>query len=1214
MRWSTAGALGLLLGMAGMVGMVGCKTRTVYVDDDALCLDVHTDPADGVLDGEPLADAPTTAADATADVSLPPSWLDPCGVRPHELGSPAPLPANALPVLGNACAKPGWPSPPAATELSFSAVTDTALGPFADHASSCLLWQDFNGDAQADLLLIQVPPVNPPGQPARVVVLPGNGLGGWKAPVVTNLPNLIQVGDCAPVDFDGDGFADLALASDQGIGVYRNASDGTFIDQSSKLTSVPKSAKAMAFSVAASDADRDGDLDLYAVMTGQLGLVCGTFTCEHADLQYYQCCQVGLKPGCATQLPDKMQTYTCCAAKPQGVPNFLLRNDGEGGFAVAGKGVEDPNASLSASTFDVDRDGWPDFFLGNDFGPISWLRNQSKLTYEKHTTDWGLRPYGHVMGSVVADFDRDGWADAVTADFGPLTLYRGNAKGFVNDSQAAGVQTLTADSVGWALLAEDLDNDGWLDLVSTQSMVGKPGLLGEAVNCKPDSLVAGVHLLFKNQGKAFAGKPLPWAPGATPTVNPTVVAANDYDLDGDLDLALLSPPDRLQVLRNDTAQGHWLKVVLSQTESPPDGVGALVQVWAGGHVQERQLQVTPGFGAHTAPLLHFGLGGVAKVDQVRVWWPSGRVSLIGQTEVDQELVVSEVQSFGNEPQPTDGGASTDTASADASADAGTSEASTAECKANLAADLSTLPGAPFVDISAGFGFGGEGIWHGYCTVGADLDNDGDDDFLLLEAQMTPPAAAKWRVRTYLLQAGQAPNVVSTKLKYEDSPEVSETGSTGCNAADLNGDGLLDLMLGHSSGMTVLENQGSGNWQSKTAEYVTALNAYGWAMAAGDLDHTPGLEVYVGAGALPVEPPQCGFLEVAANDCDFTCQWLKPPLQNLSTNDLILRRVNGNLMNDVTASYPQVPLGGFATTPAMVDIDRDGWLDIAVGNDFGDHFLLKNEKGVLVKHDADIGFRPYAHLMGWGVGDFNRDGLTDLASADAGPMLLYMQQKSANLKFVDMAEKAGLASFTHETSSWNPLVADFDHDGWEDIWLGLSAIAPGTLPELGAGIVPPNPVTQRDLYLHNEQDGTFKIYAGPKPADQQLAFSATSQSLVDVDGDGDLDVVQVRRGGFAHVLRNDAAPPGTGLTLRLKAQNSFNAFAIGALVAAEVDGKPMLRQLTGNIGYGSSGLWKIHLGLGSGKLASKVSVQWPNGKTANYGPYLAGASVPTLQQP
>ena len=266
----------------------------------------------------------------------------------------------------------------------------------------------------------------------------------------------------------------------------------------------------------------------------------------------------------------------------------------------SGSGLDDPHASLSANTFDLNRDGWPDFFVGNDFGPISWLSNQGNLSFGKHTTEWGLRPYGHVMGSAVADFDRDGWADVVTADFGPLTLYRGNDHGFVNGSQAAAVQGLTADSVGWALLAEDLDNDGWLDLLSTQSMVGKPGQLGDAVNCKADSLAAGYHVLFHNQGKTFVGKQLPWAAGAMPTVNPTVVAANDYDHDGDLDLAVVSPPDRLQVWRNDTAAGtHWLKVVLSQTESPPDGVGAVVQVWAGQQVQERQLQLTPGFGAHT---------------------------------------------------------------------------------------------------------------------------------------------------------------------------------------------------------------------------------------------------------------------------------------------------------------------------------------------------------------------------------------------------------------------------------------------------------------------------------------------------------------------------------------------------------------------------------------------------------------------------------------
>ena len=232
------------------------------------------------------------------------------------------------------------------------------------------------------------------------------------------------------------------------------------------------------------------------------------------------------------------------------------------------------------------------------------------------------------------------------------------------------------------------------------------------------------------------------------------------------------------------------------------------------------------------------------------------------------------------------------------------------------------------------------------------------------------------------------------------------------------------------------------------------------------------------------------------------------LQNVTTNDVILRRMTGILLKDVTSSYPDVPQGGFATTPAMVDIDRDGWIDVLVGNDFGEHFLLKNEKGQLVKHASDIGFRPYAHAMGWGAGDFDRDGLTDLACADAGPMLLYKQQKSpGGLKFVDVSEQAGLAAATHDTSSWNPLVADFDHDGWEDIWLGLSAVAPGgELANVGMAVIPANLPTQRDVFLHNEHDGTFQAYAGPKPTDQKVGFAAISQSLVDLDNDGDLDIV------------------------------------------------------------------------------------------------------------
>ncbi len=648
----------------------GCRTRTVIIDDYEDCEVSHGDAnataSDAIADTTDaldLQDSPGVDAAPTL------SWIDPCAHQGLPLGAPTPLPNGALPVLGNQCAKPGWPSPPATAPLQLTDITKDAGLDTLTNVESCILWQDFTGDGIADVLVVRAPDS---ATTARTLqVFPGQGDGTFAAASVTKFSsssNAFHVTDCAPIDYDDDGYPDVAMSSSGGVLLWHNGSVGTFSDVTSKL--MPFSASgAVAYSVSVLDFDRDGDLDLYVAMTGQLDLQPGHFACHPADGAYYQCC-TGAEPfddACLGKLTDPAITYKCCKSQSEiGAPNLLLRNDEDLGFVDVGatNGSADPFASLTATVHDIDRDGWPDLFVGNDFGPPAWYRNNGKGGFSAHKTTIGLRPYGHVMGSAVADWNGDGWLDLVTSDFGPATLYLGGAKGFVNGSKDAGLQDVLGDAVGWAMLAVDLNNDGHEDLVGTQSLVAVAKKLPVAVQGDASQYEPGYHVAYRNngQGKLVAMK-LPWAKDAAPATNSVVMAASDLEPDGDLDLVMMTPGGLLQILRNDTPQqGHWLDVLLVADKSPQGGHGALVQVWSAGHAQEHWLQPTPGFGAHGDASHHFGLGAVTELDQVRVWWPSGKVSLVGKTKADQILQVLEIGAFGNtgDKPMTDAGSGGDT--------------------------------------------------------------------------------------------------------------------------------------------------------------------------------------------------------------------------------------------------------------------------------------------------------------------------------------------------------------------------------------------------------------------------------------------------------------------------------------------------------------------------------------------------------------------------
>jgi len=509
--------------------------------------------------------------------------------------------------------------------------------------------------------------------------------------------------------------------------------------------------------------------------------------------------------------------------------------------------------------------------------------------------------------------------------------------------------------------------------------------------------------------------------------------------------------------------------------------------------------------------------------------------------------------------------------------------------------VSTLPTAAWVDVTADYGFQEPNatVHYAWCTVGADLDGDDRDDLLVVRS-----SGGALAIDVALMKEAGPVHVLS--------PVFGANATTGgCAAADVDDDGLLDVLVSRATGFFYLHNDGNGLFSDKSdAVLPPILDFFGNAAASADFDGDGQNEIVAGAGDFLA---MCGDLPCAYSGADFVCEWSKVIPNDDATQDRMWSKKAG-AWQDVTNAWALAP-GGMFTVVAAVDIDQDGKMDALFGNEASGHYLLRNTGAGLQKLDTGIGFLPFGRTMGWGVGDLDGDGDLDIMMADAGPMPLYMQQPATAdipVLFHESANKWNLAQTTHDVSSWNPLIVDFDQDMWLDAYIGVAAIAPngGMVPLVECGPAPKGPVL--DLWLRNKDGKQFEPFVAPAAAGDHDLF-AVAQTAVDIDQDGDMDVLQVRRKGVLRILRNDLAKPGTSVVVRLKGK-SGNTAAIGARLVAEVAGHKLVRQMIGTSGFGGMGMWSAHFGLGGATKIDKLTIHWPGGKTSVLASIPAGGKL------
>jgi hypothetical protein len=334
------------------------------------------------------------------------------------------------------------------------------------------------------------------------------------------------------------------------------------------------------------------------------------------------------------------------------VGNRLLRNKGDGHFedVTVRAGVDrEFGHGLGVVTADFDRDGWMDIYVANDGDPNQLWVNQKNGTFKNEAllagaavNRDGLAEAG--MGVDAGDFNGDGTDDIFITHLmeETHTLYVNLGGGAFEDrTREAGLGLPGSRLTGFGTLFFDYDNDGWLDLLVVNGSVRH---LQELLRKGDPYPLGQPNQLFHNNG---AGKFLEVSEQAGASFRQLAVgrgaAFGDVDNDGDMDVLVANNngPARLFVNRIGN-RNHWLGLRVVGKRVNRDMLGASVEVVVTPkQVLWRRARTDGSYCSSQDARVLVGLGSSERVEAVRVHWPGGSVEEWKNPPINRYLTLKE---------------------------------------------------------------------------------------------------------------------------------------------------------------------------------------------------------------------------------------------------------------------------------------------------------------------------------------------------------------------------------------------------------------------------------------------------------------------------------------------------------------------------------------------------------------------------------------------